>query len=43
MRKVNNFIKQVKSRWNMAPTWVKVLDISCWVVLFSSLGYIYFT
>lgn len=33
MNKLKQFGYKVKTRWNAAPTWVKVLDISCWVTL----------
>lgn len=32
MKKLYN---KVKYRWKVAPTWVKVVDISCWIILLS--------
>lgn len=31
--RIVKFVNTVKYRWKVAPTWVKVLDISCWAVL----------
>lgn len=31
--KIIKFENAVKYHWKVAPTWVKVLDITCWVVL----------
>ena len=30
---MRNFLQKVKFRWRLAPTYIKVLDISCWVFL----------
>lgn len=36
---MDNFISKVEYRWKVAPTWVKTVDIICWVCL--SLGVLY--
>ncbi|AHK11116.1 hypothetical protein S14_4 [Shewanella sp. phage 1/4] len=30
---MNKFIKKVKYRWTHSPSWVKIVDITCWVIL----------
>lgn len=30
---MDNFISKVKYRWKVAPTWIKTVDITCWVGL----------
>ncbi len=30
---MKKFMSTVKTRWNAAPTWVKTLDVTCWVGL----------
>ena len=43
MNKLNSFVQKVKYRWDAAPLWIKMIDTTCWVMLFCSLGYITFT
>ena len=38
---MKQFINKVKYRWNVAPLWVKALDITCWVLLI--MGVLWFT
>ena len=30
---MKGFYNKVRYRWNAAPTWVKIVDITCWVIL----------
>lgn len=30
---MKQFMNKVKTRWNLAPTWVKMVDIGCWFTL----------
>lgn len=35
---MGNFISKLRYRWTVAPTWVKVLDITCWAALLIFVG-----
>ena len=30
---MKQFINKIKYRWMCAPTWIKVLDVACWLTL----------
>ncbi len=38
--KLQKLANTIQLRWKLAPLWVKILDVSCWVGLCLLLGYV---
>lgn len=30
---MRSILRKIKYRWKVAPTWVKMIDICCWITL----------
>ncbi|UUW39833.1 hypothetical protein VP14_146 [Vibrio phage VPMCC14] len=37
---MKQFMNKVKHRWNVAPMWIKIIDITCWILLLLFIYYV---